>query len=850
MSNYYSKRDAKVRIANELSQRGWKIYGFKEDESDLMTDYYSPANWDGIATKNGYTLVIDNKYCCYSEKEITKFNPNYKAITEKDQQRIENLKDITVLRGATIGEEENAKSMIQKIEAKYSNEGVSRYEVIDRYPKYQKNSKGCIWHIEKDGALVDRGNKLTVFADVPEPYIFDINKMEFEENFKFYEDWECNEETGNRERVRRKRELSKTEEKAIKEFKTFILRLERAVNGMNSCGDGTEETEKEGLKQQNKKDLKKVTETVVKKVLEMQQIERKESLKVGDIFFENGYGNLKVIEVTENIYKVVKLGSKSRGYQESKAKNANTSWNKKSVDNAVKNGYLKIYNIVEIEKTEIIEKWVRIRNNSKKDIKKEVNNKTNNKEELKNINNDNIEVTYNEEKNGIEIKFNEKPEQKIIDKLKANGFRWHRAKKVWYAKDTEERRNFINSLIENKEESINIDENFLNEEENDNLYNDSEKIESGFIFDCHFKEWDLSIEEIKEKLETFNIDKYYLGGDKFIFNNLSYDEIMTVKAINDINKNILFIDKKEQIKEDQEENNIINLEEKKEGIKEMNNNFNFDDIMSKFDNIEIKNENRLNSEDLAVMEELQNNLDNMREKFKLYLDFYENNTIYDIENKEVKRSIYDLKTDFIKEIIFKECNNFISKVYYYFKNKYNVTFEVMRHDTDFYLEGREKRAKENLNWFMNELNYNLLLDDIFNQLGGFDFESKSIEELKDEFKYTKPIVKGNNITLKSFIRFDSINIKYGGDYNISYYYRDKIEKLFKLLEIINKQNYKNLLEQLQYKSNELVLGIHELNGKKIKSLQIFKNGNIKLTFSSGIEALKIAKEYLNYNVSA
>lgn len=57
MSNYYQKRDAKVNIAHALMDLGWKVYGYKKDESDSMTDYYSPANWDGIATKNGFVLV-------------------------------------------------------------------------------------------------------------------------------------------------------------------------------------------------------------------------------------------------------------------------------------------------------------------------------------------------------------------------------------------------------------------------------------------------------------------------------------------------------------------------------------------------------------------------------------------------------------------------------------------------------------------------------------------------------------------------------------------------------------------------------------------------------------------------
>ena len=50
MSTYYDYREVKVMIARKLmSMEGWKVYGYYEDKSDSMTDYWSPAHWDGIA---------------------------------------------------------------------------------------------------------------------------------------------------------------------------------------------------------------------------------------------------------------------------------------------------------------------------------------------------------------------------------------------------------------------------------------------------------------------------------------------------------------------------------------------------------------------------------------------------------------------------------------------------------------------------------------------------------------------------------------------------------------------------------------------------------------------------------
>ena len=56
-------------------------------------------------------------------------------------------------------------------------------------------------------------------------------------------------------------------------------------------------------------------------------------------------------------------------------------------------------------------------------------------------------ITLNQEHNGIEIKFPEKPSRDTLDALKALGFRWHRQKALWYAKQTAERMEQIENLI-------------------------------------------------------------------------------------------------------------------------------------------------------------------------------------------------------------------------------------------------------------------------------------------------------------------------------------------------------------------------------------------------------------------
>ena len=66
-----------------------------------------------------------------------------------------------------------------------------------------------------------------------------------------------------------------------------------------------------------------------------------------------------------------------------------------------------------------------------------------------------VKVLRNEEKQGIEIYFDVKPIQDIIDTLKGAKFRWHNVKKCWYAKENENTLEIANK-ISNGEEIENV----------------------------------------------------------------------------------------------------------------------------------------------------------------------------------------------------------------------------------------------------------------------------------------------------------------------------------------------------------------------------------------------------------
>lgn len=171
-NNYYAFQSAKVIIAIELQKRGWQIFGFKEDESDFMTDYWSPADWDGIATKNGYIAVVDcGEYMVESrsgKEDYRYYSSNGKkvsAMTEKDRRTIEALKEMRQDRGASEQEEETAKKKIIAIEHKYKNEQ-EIHKIKITYPVFQKNPPHASWHVEKDGTIIAKGSGIAKYSEL------------------------------------------------------------------------------------------------------------------------------------------------------------------------------------------------------------------------------------------------------------------------------------------------------------------------------------------------------------------------------------------------------------------------------------------------------------------------------------------------------------------------------------------------------------------------------------------------------------------------------------------------------------------------------------------------------------
>ncbi len=391
---YGDKREARVKIAMALVEKGWKIYGWKNDESDAMVDYFSPADWDGIAEKNGYVLCIDQnntRYSGYEQKEYIGGNAVYKT-----NARIQKLEAMMNDEASTDNEKASCAVLIEKEKEKSGM--IEKYKVIETYPTFSfANPRGTSWHIEKDGQIIAKGKG-----------VFAVNDY----------DWE------NKEKTEKQQKAEKVE--------ALINRFEKAIKDAGA--------------------LKAVVIKVEKKVIKPVEKEDK-TINLNDVLSFSYHGHYWVVT---DIYTNSKgqscityelLGSEKRGYQRLKSMSVKSYYQTLDrLNKGIEEGTVKVYTLQEV--TEYQEKTVFKKAARKQNVYNvpaiETTEQAKENNEIVNVSAE-VTVTYNEEKQGVEIRFPSKPENNIIEQLKAYGFRWS-PRGFWYAKQSDKANKFASSL--------------------------------------------------------------------------------------------------------------------------------------------------------------------------------------------------------------------------------------------------------------------------------------------------------------------------------------------------------------------------------------------------------------------
>lgn len=253
MSTYYEYQDVKVKIAHRLMRMdGWKVYGYKADESDGMTDYYSPAYWRGVATKNGFVLCV-NVYGERKDPEYYTVRTAAQAQTDAETAaKIAKLEQMTQERGATAAEEATAKAKIELLRNKSAEDDGYTEERKLVEPAHKANPPRCNWHIEKDGIILDKGTGLLKYARVPDisGFGYGWEREEWQKfNTKTPEEWKKEYTESEKMRWNESEEIAaERAERAyndavekyalLDKFNALIARFNNVCGGMVSNGSG------------------------------------------------------------------------------------------------------------------------------------------------------------------------------------------------------------------------------------------------------------------------------------------------------------------------------------------------------------------------------------------------------------------------------------------------------------------------------------------------------------------------------------------------------------------------------------------------------------------------------------
>lgn len=253
MSTYYDYREVGVMIAHKLMKmEGWNVYGYHADNSDMMTDYYDPAHWGGVAEKNGYVFCF-NVYGASKGEEIRKYNYDGFTYDSSIMEKIAKLERMTVENGASEAEEASAKASIARLQkkAEESNENKNKYVVIGHIPAHMEHPPKMNWHIEKDGIIIAKGNGVLKYADVYNYYTYSsyMEDMEaFKKDRKAYTEKHANDLFNRGYYSSMEKAQAVAEEhaeemesklKLINQFESFINKIDTTCGGLLGEGDGT-----------------------------------------------------------------------------------------------------------------------------------------------------------------------------------------------------------------------------------------------------------------------------------------------------------------------------------------------------------------------------------------------------------------------------------------------------------------------------------------------------------------------------------------------------------------------------------------------------------------------------------
>jgi hypothetical protein len=182
MSTHWTDKRASVAlVGSALRERGWTLFGWKDDDSDSRTDYYNPQHWDGVAEHPSGAV------CCgdVSRYTVESCSGGRKRLAHEPDpaNRCPNCNGKRIEIGApTYGELREQGGIVSPIPYFHMNpmspdesaaenlrgqkkchacggrgHMLKPVESFEVWPKFRQNPPNCSWHVERGGRIIAQG---------------------------------------------------------------------------------------------------------------------------------------------------------------------------------------------------------------------------------------------------------------------------------------------------------------------------------------------------------------------------------------------------------------------------------------------------------------------------------------------------------------------------------------------------------------------------------------------------------------------------------------------------------------------------------------------------------------------
>jgi hypothetical protein len=270
-------------------------------------------------------------------------------------------------------------------------------------------------------------------------------------------------------------------------------------------------------------------------------------------------------------------------------------------------------------------------------------------------------------------------------------------------------------------------------------------------------------------------------------------------------------------------------------------------MLDLFDKVEVEKVDRLNTEDLAKMKELQEGFENAK---KVYYELEKIVNSIDGKNVTEYLSFVSLRED-IRERLQKATKSFIENVYYHFKSKYKIDLDNKTYTEDVFRWQYTRRGHtwEEAMIYVESLHYEKIIEDIYTQTGTLNFADKGKEEFLEKCRNRigyKMTHKNNTVSFNDLVYQDSWDAN-----KISYSSDSNFMEMFQAINLFENDNYTlsrwadDFITNCRSHRKEYNFSTFSTHTNvpfsEIEHIKIYKNGKVDLKFTD----YEVAEKFFN-----